>query len=205
MWRALSKTYQNLKQCVSFTISQLLAYPDRSLHLRYREAIECQKRALIGASKTDTFGYAALAELHEQLGLRDEAAEWHKRVIDVCLQPSDAESSSNGGAAPTNTAATSTSTGTGAGPAAVALSPAGQSQNVGLWAKSALAIARWVLGKPRWEDGVIGGSIIHSVYKEMYEVKRYLEIVAATNAGEAREAEDILRAIQTALYGNVQP
>lgn len=85
----------------------------------------------------------------------------------------------------------------------MALSPAGHNLTVGLWAKSALAIARWVLGKPRWEDGVIGGSMLHSVRKEMYEVKRYLEIVAATNAGEAREAEEILRAIANALYEHV--
>lgn len=180
MWRALSKTYQNLRQFVLlFTLCpHQVTEPEIN---RYHEAIECQKRALIGASKTDTFGPAALAELYEQLEMREVAVEWHKRVIDICVQSPDSPPPSP--SQPTSTAATDHAS----------LSQAHAS--VGLWAKSALAVARFALQKPRWENNVIGGTMIPSVVQELNEAKRFLEIVAASNAGEAGEAEQIMRAI----------
>lgn len=156
---------------------------------RYREAIECQKRALIGATKTDTFGPAALAELYEQSGDAEEATEWHKRVIEICVKAPSTESPPPSLSAP-----------------AYSLSRDGislphASATVGLWAKSALAVGRYALGRPRWENGTIGGTILANVAAELNNARRFLDIVAASNAGEAGEAEMIVRAIGNALTG----
>jgi hypothetical protein len=115
--------------------------------------------------------------------MREVAAEWHKRVIEICVQSPDSPPPSP--REPTSTAATDH----------ISLSQANAS--VGLWAKSALAVARFALQKPRWEDNVIGGTMIPSVVQELNEARRFLEIVAASNAGEAGEAEQIIRAIGT--------
>lgn len=71
-------------------------------------------------------------------------------------------------------------------------------QSVGLWAKSAIAYAVSALNKPRWQDGDIGGKKIVSVFEEMLEARKYVEIVAASNAGEATDAEGLIRALKEA-------
>lgn len=120
--------------------------------------------------------------------MREEAAEWHKGVIEICVQSPDSS--------PPSPPAEPTSTTTHH----MSLSQAHAS--VGLWAKSALAVARFALQKPRWVDGVIGGRMIPSVVQDLTEARRFLEIVAASNAGEAGEAEQIIRAIGDALAGS---
>lgn len=44
--------------------------------------------------------------------------------------------------------------------------------------------------------------MIPSVVQDLTEARRFLEIVAASNAGEAGEAEQIIRAIGDALAGS---
>jgi anaphase-promoting complex subunit 8 len=60
-----------------------LSNPDS---ISYREAIECQKRALIGADKTDTYSHQALAELYEILGELAEAAAHHRRCVEISVR-----------------------------------------------------------------------------------------------------------------------
>lgn len=152
---------------------------------RIREAIECQKRALIGASKTDTFGPAALAELYENLKDFKESTNWHKRVIDVCVHvPSDIDSPSH-----------SPSPSSPSSPPRDTISLSQAQGTVNLWAKSAIAVGRNAIGQPLWENNIIGGTRIPAVVDQLQEAKRFLEIVAGSNAAEAGEAEMIIRRI----------
>ena len=49
-----------------------------------REAIECFKRALIGADPYETTIHLKLAKLHDDTKQFAAAASYHRRVIDVC-------------------------------------------------------------------------------------------------------------------------
>ena len=49
-----------------------------------REAMECFKRALIGADPYETTIHLKLAKLHNDLDEFAEAASYHRRVVDVC-------------------------------------------------------------------------------------------------------------------------
>ncbi|KZP34616.1 TPR-like protein [Athelia psychrophila] len=51
---------------------------------RLREAIECLKRALIGADPHETSINLKLAKLHNDLEEFSEAAAYHRRVVEVC-------------------------------------------------------------------------------------------------------------------------
>ncbi|KIM75485.1 hypothetical protein PILCRDRAFT_98910 [Piloderma croceum F 1598] len=51
---------------------------------RLREAIECLKRALIGADPLETSINLKLAKLHNDLEEWTEAAAYHRRVVEVC-------------------------------------------------------------------------------------------------------------------------
>ncbi|KAF7973712.1 hypothetical protein HWV62_14398 [Athelia sp. TMB] len=51
---------------------------------RLREAIECLKRALIGADPNETSINVKLAKLHHDLEEFSEAAAYHRRVVEVC-------------------------------------------------------------------------------------------------------------------------
>ncbi|OBZ67068.1 hypothetical protein A0H81_12839 [Grifola frondosa] len=51
---------------------------------RVREAIECMKRALIGADPHETTIRLKLAKLHNDLDEFAEAAAYHRRVVEVC-------------------------------------------------------------------------------------------------------------------------
>jgi len=51
---------------------------------RLREAIECLKRALIGADPLETSINLKLAKLHNDLEEWAEAAAYHRRVVEVC-------------------------------------------------------------------------------------------------------------------------
>ncbi|KAL4246021.1 hypothetical protein ABKN59_008839 [Abortiporus biennis] len=52
---------------------------------RLREAIECMKRALLGADSNETIIHLRLAKLYNDLEDYKEAATYHQRVIDVCV------------------------------------------------------------------------------------------------------------------------
>jgi hypothetical protein len=58
-------------------------FTDPMLH-RLREAIECLKRALIGAAPHETTINLKLAKLHNDLGEWAEAAAYHRRVVEIC-------------------------------------------------------------------------------------------------------------------------
>jgi len=51
---------------------------------RLREAIECLKRALIGADPHETSINLKLAKLHNDLEEWSEAAAYHRRVVEIC-------------------------------------------------------------------------------------------------------------------------
>lgn len=51
---------------------------------RLREAIECLKRALIGADPHETTINLKLAKLHNDLEEWTEATAYHRRVVEVC-------------------------------------------------------------------------------------------------------------------------
>jgi hypothetical protein len=51
---------------------------------RYREAIECLKRALIGADTHEITINLRLAQLHHGLEEYSEAVAYHRRVVEVC-------------------------------------------------------------------------------------------------------------------------
>lgn len=53
---------------------------------RLREAIECMKRALLGADPRETTIHIRLARLHADLEEFMESAAYHQRVIDVCTE-----------------------------------------------------------------------------------------------------------------------
>ncbi|KAI0058089.1 TPR-like protein [Artomyces pyxidatus] len=52
---------------------------------RLREALECFKRALLGADVNEVTINLKLAKLHDDLEEFPEAASYHRRVIDICL------------------------------------------------------------------------------------------------------------------------
>lgn len=51
---------------------------------RLREAIECLRRALIGADPQETVIHLKLAKLHDELEEYAEAAAYHRRIVEVC-------------------------------------------------------------------------------------------------------------------------
>ena len=63
---------------------------DSRLHLpRPREAIECLKRALIGADPMETTIHLRLAKLYHDLGEFAEAANYHRHVVELCMSASE--------------------------------------------------------------------------------------------------------------------
>ncbi|KAG1732216.1 uncharacterized protein EDB91DRAFT_1152196 [Suillus paluster] len=51
---------------------------------RLKEAVECLKRALLGADPRETTIHLKLAKLHEELEEQAEAAAYHRRVVEIC-------------------------------------------------------------------------------------------------------------------------
>ncbi|KAH9929513.1 TPR-like protein [Epithele typhae] len=51
---------------------------------RLREAVECLRRALIGADPQETLIHSKLAKLHNDLEEFAEAAAYHRRIVEVC-------------------------------------------------------------------------------------------------------------------------
>ncbi|KIJ61319.1 hypothetical protein HYDPIDRAFT_96711 [Hydnomerulius pinastri MD-312] len=51
---------------------------------RTRDAVECLKRALLGADPRETTINLKLAKLHEELEEHGEAVAYHRRVVEVC-------------------------------------------------------------------------------------------------------------------------
>ncbi|KAH7927147.1 TPR-like protein [Leucogyrophana mollusca] len=51
---------------------------------RLREAVECHKRALLGADPRESTINLKLAKLHEDLNEPADAAAYHRRVVEVC-------------------------------------------------------------------------------------------------------------------------
>lgn len=53
-------------------------------HGRMRDAVECLKRALLGADARETAINLKLAKLYEELDEPAEAAAYHRRVVEIC-------------------------------------------------------------------------------------------------------------------------
>ncbi|EIW82916.1 cell division control protein 23 [Coniophora puteana RWD-64-598 SS2] len=53
---------------------------------KFREAIECLKRALLGADPHETIITLKLAKLHEELDELTDAANYHQRIVQVCQE-----------------------------------------------------------------------------------------------------------------------
>lgn len=51
---------------------------------RLKEAVECLKRALLGADPRETTIHMKLAKLYEELDDQAEAAAYHRRVVEIC-------------------------------------------------------------------------------------------------------------------------
>jgi anaphase-promoting complex subunit 8 len=51
---------------------------------RLKEAVECLKRALLGADPREITIHLKLAKLHEDLDEPTEAAAYHRRVVEIC-------------------------------------------------------------------------------------------------------------------------
>jgi len=51
---------------------------------RLKEAVECLKRALLGADPREITIHSKLAKLHEELDEPTEAAAYHRRVVEIC-------------------------------------------------------------------------------------------------------------------------
>ncbi|KAF8320872.1 hypothetical protein DL93DRAFT_1746423 [Clavulina sp. PMI_390] len=144
------------------------------------------------------------------MGDPEEAVLWHKRVIEICVHSPSAVSSPT---TPFNPALVPGAITPGAGPSsastvsssstAMATSPFTDSTismshaqaSIDFWAKSALAVGRAAIQKPRWVNNEIGGTLIPEVVNEMNEARKWVQIVAASNAGEAAEAEGLARAL----------
>lgn len=57
---------------------------DESIIQRLKEAVECLKRALLGADPREITIHLKLAKLHEDLDEPTEAAAYHRRVVEIC-------------------------------------------------------------------------------------------------------------------------
>ncbi|KAI0704990.1 TPR-like protein [Cerioporus squamosus] len=106
---------------------------------RLREAIECLRRALIGADPQETVIHLKLAKLHDDLEEYAEAAAYHRRIVEVCR---------------------------------AAQKPVPE------WSKSAVYVARYHISH--------GGG-------DLALARQYLEFVAASNAEEVNQANELLR------------
>ncbi|KAI0769713.1 TPR-like protein [Trametes elegans] len=106
---------------------------------RPKEAVECLRRALIGADPQETTIHLKLAKLHSDLGEFAEAAAYHRRIVEVCR---------------------------------AAQKPIQE------WSKSAVYVARY--------------HIFHGGM-DVALAKQYLEWVAASNAEEVNQANELLR------------
>ena len=51
---------------------------------RTRDAVECLKRALLGAEARETTIHLKLAKLYEELEEPAEAVAYHRRVVEIC-------------------------------------------------------------------------------------------------------------------------
>lgn len=57
---------------------------DRATIQRLKEAVECLKRALLGADPREITIHSKLARLHEELDESTEAAAYHRRIVEIC-------------------------------------------------------------------------------------------------------------------------
>ena len=203
--------------------------------LRYREAIECQKRALLGASKTDTFGYASLAELHEALNEDREASEYHRQVVLIYMEADrERERAFSGIVADESKREGDQSF----ADTSINIPTVPNAATVGLWAKSAIAVGqalvrrsrevryppmsteairRAILARYKSKGPGIShdpplGAVPERSEKDIeqdllklkddgVEARRWLEIVAGSNAAEANEAEGLLRLFNSESIG----
>lgn len=83
LWQAQGMCYEEIGRFVTWRVSQCYQFPHHSIS-RLREAIECLKRALIGADPHETSINLKLAKLHNDLEEFSEAAAYHRRVVEVC-------------------------------------------------------------------------------------------------------------------------
>jgi len=56
---------------------------------RMRDAVECLKRALLGADARETTINLKLAKLYEELEEPAEAVAYHRRVVEICRGEGD--------------------------------------------------------------------------------------------------------------------
>ena len=131
----------------------------------YVEAIECHKRALIGADKDDTSSHHALAQMYEQVGEMTEAAAYHRRCVDIAQRAGK----------PVQTYSKN------------AIELARYEMLKGWWPKGPLPPAIYPEMLPD------GPQPISSFDGNMMLAKEYLEMISTSNCAEVKEAEDLLR------------
>ena len=67
---------------------------------RLREAIECLKRALIGADPLETTIHLRLAKLYHDLADFKEAASYHQHIAELCINASESSCTPRAALAP---------------------------------------------------------------------------------------------------------
>ena len=83
LWQAQGICYEEIRRYGDFVhINVCFIYI--YIILRYREAIECLKRALIPADPREITINFKLAKLHQLLDEPAEAIAYHRRVVEVC-------------------------------------------------------------------------------------------------------------------------
>ena len=81
MWLAQGQCYEELGRCV--LLCQVSLTQIHYTMSRYREALECYRRALIPANPHDDFVLLRLAKVHAELGEEAEAVAYHRRVVEM--------------------------------------------------------------------------------------------------------------------------
>lgn len=81
LWQAQAASYEEMGRSVELQLSSTFIV---DVSPRLREAVECYKRALLGADVNESTISLKLAKLYDDLKEQKEAADYHMRVIHVC-------------------------------------------------------------------------------------------------------------------------
>ncbi len=79
MWQAEAQCYEELGRLVI----QYYHCTGSEKRTRFREALECYRRALIPSNPHETNVHLKLAKVHAELGEDEEAIAYHRRVVEI--------------------------------------------------------------------------------------------------------------------------
>ena len=81
LWQAQGMCYEEIRRYGGYSTGFGYTF---DVVTRYREAIECLKRALIPADPHEITIFLKLARLHQLLEESAESVAYHRRVVEVC-------------------------------------------------------------------------------------------------------------------------